>query len=245
MHDNKAQNENRDQGKDQGAVKYYKKDFWSTENLNYSAPHFRMRKVAHTVSRLVGDRECDLLDVGCGPGTMQRLLSANVHYHGIDIAIPEPAENLLEVDILENSIDFRGMKFDLVVAQGMFEYVGEYQSQKFAEISKVLEDDGRFVLTYQNFDHRQREIYWPYSNVQRPADFRADLARFFRIERSFPVSHNWNHSQPTRTLMKMVQAHFDVNVPVISPILAVDYLYVCSPLRHAPNSVVDAGNSND
>jgi SAM-dependent methyltransferase len=245
MHDNKVANEDSGQGQAQGAVKYYKKDFWSTENLNYSTTHFRMRKVARVISRLVGDRECDLLDVGCGPGTMQRLMPANVHYHGIDIAIPEPAENLLEVDILEASIDFHGMKFDLVVAQGMFEYVGEYQSQKFAEVSKVLKDDGKFVLTYQNFDHRQREIYWPYSNVQRPADFRAELGRFFRIERSFPVSHNWNHSQPRRALMKMAQAYLDVNVPVISPILAVDYLYVCSPLRHDPNGVLDAGNSND
>ena len=229
MHDNEAENENYSPGRDKGDVKYYKKDFWSTENLNYSAPHFRMRKLARTVSKLVGNRECDLLDVGCGPGAMQRLMPANVHYYGIDISIPEPAENLLELDILENSIGFRGMTFDLVVAQGMFEYVGEYQSQKFAEISKVLNADGKFVLTYQNFDHRHREIYWPYSNVQRPADFVADLGRFFSIERSFPVSHNWNHSQPRRTLMKMAQAHLNANVPVISPILAVDYLYVCSP----------------
>ena len=90
MRDNKVANEDNGQARAQGDVKYYKKDFWSTENLNYSAPHFRMRKVARTVSRLVGDRECDLLDVGCGPGTMQRLMPANVHYHGIDIAIPEP-----------------------------------------------------------------------------------------------------------------------------------------------------------
>ena len=245
MHDNEAASEHLGRGSTRGAAKYYKKDFWSTENLNYAAPHFRMRKVARIVSRLAGDRECDLLDVGCGPGTMQRVLPANVHYYGIDIAIPEPAENLLEMDILENSIGFRGMKFDLVVAQGMFEYVGEYQSEKFAEISKVLKDDGKFVLTYQNFDHRQREIYWPYSNVQRPADFRADLGRFFKIERWFPVSHNWNHSQPRRALMKAPQAHLNVNVPVISPILAVDYLYICSPLRRTPNGVIDAGDSND
>ena len=220
---------NHGQGQAEGDVRYYKKDFWSRENLNYAAPHFRMRKVARTVSRLVGDRECDLLDVGCGPAALQWLMPANVNYHGIDIAIPEPAENLLEMDILETSIGFHGMTFDLVVAQGMFEYVGDYQSQKFAEIAKVLTADGKFVLTYQNFDHRQREIYWPYSNVQRPADFRADLGRFFSIERSFPVSHNWNHSQPRRSLMKAAQAHLNANVPVISPILAVDYLYVCSP----------------
>jgi SAM-dependent methyltransferase len=231
MNNNEPENGNGDQEQTERAVKYYKKDFWSRENLNYSAPHFRMRKVARIVSQLAGGREWDLLDVGCGPGTLQHVLPANVHYHGIDISIPEPAENLLEVDILETPIDFRGMRFDIVVAQGMFEYVGEYQSQKFAEISKMLKNDGKFVLTYQNFDHRQREIYWPYSNVQRPADFRADLGRFFKIERSFPVSHNWNHSQPRRALMKASQLLLNFNIPVISPILAVDYLYVCSPTR--------------
>ena len=231
MNDSTARDENPGQEPPASDAKYYKKDFWREENLKYAAPHFRMRKVARIVSRLAGDLECDLLDVGCGPGTMQRVLPPNVRYHGIDISIPEPAENLLEMDILESSIGFRGMKFDFVVAQGMFEYVGAFQSQKFTEIAGMLKENGRFVLTYQNFDHRQREIYWPYSNVQQPAEFRADLERFFRIERSFPMSHNWNHSQPRRTLMKVSQAHVDINLPFFSPLLAVDYLYICSPLR--------------
>jgi SAM-dependent methyltransferase len=219
------------QYEDESGPRYYKKDFWRTENLKYSTLHFRLRKVARVVSRLTGDREYDLLDVGCGPSALQHLMPSNIHYHGIDIAIPEPAENLLELDILEAPIGFRGMKFDFVVAQGMFEYVGEYQSQKFAEIAGLLKSDGKFVVTYQNFDHRQREIYLPYSNVQRPADFRKDLTRFFRILKSFAVSHNWKHSQPTRRLMQASQAHLNINIPVISPILAVDYLYICSPLR--------------
>ena len=37
---------NHGQGQAEGDVRYYKKDFWSRENLNYAAPHFRMRKVA-------------------------------------------------------------------------------------------------------------------------------------------------------------------------------------------------------
>ena len=155
----------------------------------------------------------------------------NVHYYGIDIAISEPADNLLERDILEAPIDFVGLRFDFVVAQGMFEYVGAHQDQKFAEIAGLLGPAGKFVLTYQNFDHWQREVYWPYSNVQPPADFRECLARFFRIERWFPLSHNWYHSQPRRGFMQSAQAHININVPIISPILAVDYLYVCSPLR--------------
>jgi len=177
---------------DEGEARYHKRDFWAGENLKYVEPHFRMRKVAREVRRVTRGRECDLLDVGCGPGSLASLMPPGVHYHGIDIAIPEPAPNLVEMDIIEEPVSFRGKKFDVVVAQGLFEYVGKFQSQKFAEIAGLLNDGGKFILTYQNFAHRKREIYWPYSNVLLPDDFRRDLGRFFRIERSFPTSHNWN-----------------------------------------------------
>lgn len=211
-------------------VKYYKKDFWSEENLKYSEPHFRMRKVGHLIGRLARGRESTLLDVGCGPAALAGLMPSNVRYYGIDISIPEPAQNLLEVDITQEPIGFRDLKFDFVVAQGIFEYLGEYQSNKLAEIAMVLKADGKLVLTYQNFDHRQRQIYWPYSNVQRPADFCRDLSNFFKIDRRFAGSHNWNHSHPRRRLISEPQKHVNVYVPVISPKLAVDYIYVCSPL---------------
>jgi SAM-dependent methyltransferase len=211
------------------AVKY-KRDFWAKENLNFSTPHFRMRKVARTLRRLARGRECDLLDVGCGPGTLGTILPPNFHYYGIDISTPVPGQNFLEMDILEAPIGFHGRPFDFVIAQGIFEYVGGYQSVKFAEIAAILKPDGRFVLTYTNFDHRRPEIYFAYSNVRRPADFRADLRHFFTIDRYFPLSHNWRHSIPQRPLLQGAQAYVNVNIPVISPYLAVDYLYVCSPL---------------
>jgi len=211
------------------AIKY-KRDFWATENLNYSAPRFRSRKVSRVLRRLARGQERDVLDVGCGPGALGMILPPNIHYYGIDISIPKPAQNFLELDILENPIGFNNMRFDMIVAQGMFEYVGAQQSEKLAEIAALLKSDGKFVVTYQNFDHWRREIYYPYSNVQRPADFRADLKRFFTIDRYFPSSHNWRHSIPQRALLEGAQAYLNVNIPFISPRLAVDYLYICSPL---------------
>ena len=212
-----------------GEARYHKRDFWADENLKYAKPHFRMRRVAREVRRITRGRECDLLDVGCGPAALAGLMPPGVRYHGIDIAIPEPAPNLIEMDVISEPVSFRGQTFDVVVAQGLFEYVGKFQAKLFAEIAGLLNEGGTFVLTYQNFDHRKREIYGPYSNVQRPGDFRRELSRFFTIERSYPGSHNWNHSQPGRTFMKVSQARLTLSVPVISPILAVDYLYVCTP----------------
>jgi SAM-dependent methyltransferase len=207
-------------------IMYYKRDFWSKENLKFTAPHYRLRKCAGVVNKIAGDGPCDLLDVGCGPGALKDLLRENISYFGIDIAIPEHAPNLIESDFLEAPISFHDKKFDIIVAQGVFEYLGKFQEQKFAEINNLLKRDGRFVATYVNFNHRARSIYWPYSNIQPLGDFRASLARFFTIERYFPTSHNWHHSEPGRPLIQSLQV--PIRLPVLSHYLAVEYFFVCS-----------------
>lgn len=208
---------------------YYKRDFWSEENLKFAKPHYRLEKASRIVNRLARGRECSLLDVGCGPAALQPLLRPNIRYHGIDIAIQDPAPNLLEGDFLESPIGFRGQMFDLVIAQGFFEYAGNLQAQKFAEIAKILNRTGTFIVTYVNFGHRDREIYWPYSNVQPLADFRQGLLAHFDIRRSFPTSHNWNHAEPRRRLIKAGNMHLNANIPLISQKLAVEYFFICSP----------------
>jgi SAM-dependent methyltransferase len=212
------------------APRYYKRDFWETENLRYAEPHFRLRKVAWLVRRMAAGRELDLLDVGCGPGTLAGLLPASIRYHGIDIAIQRPAPNLLESDITAEPLSFRGMRFDLVVAQGLFEYLGDVQSAKLGEIAGLVADGGRFICTYQNFAHRRRNVYPPYSNIRDPAEFRSDLSRYFQIDRAFPTAYNWTHSHPRRALIRAPQEHLMANVPFIGRPLAVDYCYLCSPL---------------
>jgi SAM-dependent methyltransferase len=214
-------------------VIYHKRDFWGTENLKFTEPHFRMRKVAGQLRKLAAGRELDVLDVGCGPGALASLLPSNLHYYGIDIAIHKPAANMIELDFAENPIAFNGMKFDIVVAQGVFEYMGDVQSEKFAEIAGLVKKNGKFVCTYQNFAHLRKHIYWPYSNIQQPGAFRRDLNRYFTIEQSFPTAYNWNHGHPNRSFIQAPQRHINVNIPVIGPKLAVDYYYQCAPLRQA------------
>jgi cyclopropane fatty-acyl-phospholipid synthase-like methyltransferase len=212
-----------------GRVSHYKKDFWEAENLKFGEPWYRLKKSARIISRLADGRECALLDVGCGPATLMRLLPANIHYHGIDIAIHDPAPNLREADLIESEIAFGDQRFDLISALGVFEYIGQAQSRKFSEIAKILNGDGKFIVTYTNFGHRKPRIYEPFSNVQPLSSFREDLRRYFTIEESFPASHNWKHSQPDRELVKAANMRVSFNIPVISPLLAVDYLFVCSP----------------
>ena len=210
------------------AVRYYKRDFWIKENLKHVPPHYRLQKAARIVNRIAAGKECDLLDVGCGPATLMRLLQKNIHYYGIDIAIHDPAPNLIEADLLEAPIKFGDKRFDIILAQGVFEYVGDFQSQKFAEIAQLLNDGGTFILTYTNFGHHKKHIYEPFSNVQSLDDFRKSLTRYFNIDRSFPTSHNWYGGQPSRKLIKTANMHINMNIPVISPMLAVEYFFICS-----------------
>ena len=210
-------------------VRYYKKDFWGEENLKYGRPHYRLEKAARITNRLARGKERSLLDVGCGPATLMHLLPPNIRYHGIDISIPEPGPNLIEYDFLASPIGFEGKRFDIVLAQGVFEYMGEFQGQKFAEIAGLVNNNGTFVLSYVNFGHRDKEIYWPYNNMQPFADFRKDLMQYFTIERFFPTSHNWKHSEPNRRLIKAANMHMNANIPVLSPMLAVEYFLICSP----------------
>jgi SAM-dependent methyltransferase len=212
------------------APKYYKRDFWGQENLKFSQPHFRLEKAARLLTKLAAGRECDLLDLGCGPAALAPLVSPNVHYYGIDIAIQEPAPNLLEADLLASPIRFGDRRFDLVLAQGVFEYLGDHQAEKFAEIAQLLKDeDSTFVVSYVNFGHRDREIYWPYSNIQAMDDFKASLAEHFTIRRQFATSHNWHHHEPVKEPVRALNMHLNLNVPVISPKLAVEYFFLCSP----------------
>ena len=141
-----------------------------------------------------------------------------------------PAPDLIEADFVEAPIQFHDKRFDIVLAQGVFEYVGNFQSQKFAEIAQLLNDDGIFVVSYVNFDHRQRDVYWPYSNVQPFNEFRRSLSEHFTIRRFFPTSYNWNHWEPNpnRKLLRAANMHINVYIPVIGPVLAVEYFLICS-----------------
>jgi SAM-dependent methyltransferase len=210
------------------SAQYYKRDFWIQENLKYAQPHFRLEKAARIVNRIANGKKCDLLDVGCGPATLRHLLDRNIQYHGIDIALHEQSSDLLQLDFLENPISFKGKKFDIVLAQGVFEYVGAFQAQKLSEITRLLKDHGTFVVSYVNFDHRKRQIYWPYSNIQSFGDFYNSLGQCFRVDRFFPTSHHWQHREPSRPLVKAIQMRININIPLISRLLAVEYFFICS-----------------
>lgn len=207
---------------------YYARDFWIHQNLQYAEPNFRLRKCARLVNKAAHGRPCDLLDVGCGPAALRNLLDPNINYFGLDIAVHDPAPHLLETDFTENPISFQGRRFDMVVALGVFEYMGRHQTQKFAEISSILNKGGRFIMSYINFKFFRRQVSPFYNNVQSITELTNSLQQVFHVEKCFPASHHWRFKQPGKYALPAVQMRLNCNIPLISPWLAFEYFCICS-----------------
>lgn len=206
---------------------YSKRDYWIHENLQYAEPNFRLRKCARLVNELTEGKRCDLVDVGCGPAALRSLLAPNINYHGIDLAIQRPAPYLLEADFVGAPIHYEDKRFDMVVALGVFEYLGRYQPQKLSEIRQLLNPNGMFLLSYINFSHFRRRIYPAYNNIQSISDMIEALREVFQVAKVFPVSHHWRHKQPGKNAVPAIQMRLDVNIPGVSPWLAVEYFFLC------------------
>jgi len=208
---------------------YNTRDFWIQENIKYATPNFRLRKCARIVNQLAQGKRFDLLDVGCGPAALRRLLDSNVNYHGIDMAIHGTAPFLKETNFVQDVIAYKGQKFDIVVALGVFEYMGPHQVQKFVEIARILRKNGKFVMSYINFRHVLRRIVPIYNNVQPVTELVRGLEQVFRVDRCFPVYHHWRHKEPGRNALPGIQMRMNCNIPLLSTRFAGEYFCICSP----------------
>lgn len=212
----------------QAVENFRSKDYWLIENAQYAKPSFRLKKCSRFINQMASGRECGLLDVGCGPGALRPLLSSNVAYHGIDIAIQKPAPGFQERDIARTPIQFDDKRFDFITALGFFEYMGQQQKQKFEEIRAILKDDGKFMMSYINFGHFRRRVWPNYNNVRTIAEMTSNLNEVFQVEKYFPASHHWRQKQPGDSSFPTIQMHVNFNIPVLSPALAVEYFFICS-----------------
>jgi hypothetical protein len=50
------------------------------------------------------------------------------------------------------------------------------------------------------------------------------------VDQFFPASHNWYHGSPSMKFNKAVNMHVNIRIPLISPLLGVEYFFLCSPL---------------
>lgn len=207
---------------------YQDRSYWIVQNLQYAVPSFRLLKVGRLINDLAQNRACSLLDVGCGPAALRPLLVSNIDYYGMDVAIHDNDSHLRELDFSKSKISWDDKRFDFVTGLGFFEYMGQQQVRKFEEIRDILTPDGKFIMTYINFGHLRSKVWPNYNNVQSLAEMTRSLETVFRIERRFPASHHWRPKQPGRNSFRGIQMHINFEIPIVSPLLAVEYLFVCS-----------------
>lgn len=203
------------------------REFWSKQDF-YKQSFFRTQKCARIVNSIARGRNCDLLDVGCGPATLSTLLENNINYYGIDWFIHEPAPNLIETDLLKNEIKFEGKQFDIIVAAGFFEHMADLQDKKLSEIELLLKKHGKFITTFTNFSHIYRVKLPSCSNIRSIVDFRRNLSLLFVVEEYFPSSHNWRPTELRSTILNKVQMYLNVRIPIFSHLFAVNVFFVCS-----------------
>lgn len=80
---------------------------------------------------------------------------------------------------------------------------------------------------YINFSHFRRRIYPAYNNIQSIPDMIKAILDAFQLAQVFPVSHHWRHKQSGKNALPRIQMHFDIDIPGISPWLAVEYFFTC------------------
>lgn len=133
---------------------------WNDRARAFSSPHPRLRLIAGMVAILPGD-PLTLLDLGCGPATLETLLPSHIRYFGADVAgevVPHATapERLEVADLNTGEEPFPGRRFDVVVASGIFEYIRD-PAAFMALLRRKVAPDGHLVLSYLNRQHH-REV---------------------------------------------------------------------------------------
>jgi SAM-dependent methyltransferase len=140
---------------------------WTVEVADYDIAHLRLRQVAVLVGSLdagrhSGDRGV-VVDLGCGRGTLRRLLdAARWRYVGCDfVASPRDGDGApfefhrcdFNVEPLPPSLP----RADVLVCSGLLEYVADIPSL-LQQARGLLTDDGALVVSYVNMSHLLRVV---------------------------------------------------------------------------------------
>ena len=117
----------------------------------------RRRLLDQLISRYVRSGQTELLDVGCGTGSMlQALLGRGFRTYGADqrpeglVQAIRSNRSLSLAQATATSLPFKGNQFDVVLALDLIEHVDDRTCLQ--EISRVLGPGGRLLVTVPAFD---------------------------------------------------------------------------------------------
>jgi SAM-dependent methyltransferase len=118
--------------------------------------HPRLMMIGRFVDRLASSGS-KLLDVGCGPAALKKLLPDDIDYFGVDIsdglvAAHGDPSHFTVADLNTEPACFGGAQFDIVVCSGIFEYI-EHVEPFGSFLARKVAPDGHLVLSYTNRQH--------------------------------------------------------------------------------------------
>ena len=104
---------------------------------------------------------------------------------------------------------------------------GNFQAEKFAEIATLLNDNGTFIVSYVNFDHRDGRY--------------TDLTVTYNLSTTF-VRASGTTSRYAASFRPLITGiigslagdseganmYININIPFIRQALAVEYFFICS-----------------
>jgi len=135
----------------------------------------------------------DLLDLGCGPGTLVDHLPNSIQYVGIDLSVAyielarerHPSAEFHAADV--NSVDLGMRNFDTVTAMGLFHHLEDHEVHQLLKTAKeVLRPGGQFLSIDPCWSDDQsipaRIVVGADrgKNVRRPAEYAALAKAHFR-----------------------------------------------------------------
>lgn len=150
---------------------FYK--LWLDETMSYSCAYFKnpddtlyeaqINKINHILEKLFLKEDMNILDIGCGWGSLLIEAAKKYKIRGLGITlseeqyfkfkeriIKEKLEDYLDVKLMDyRELKKSEMKFDRIVSVGMLEHVGRGNYDEFMEnVDSVLKKGGLFLLHY-------------------------------------------------------------------------------------------------
>ncbi len=151
--------------------RFYPADYWwnarrsgGLKKLESVYRKLALRDHIAFITRAAGDRSVDVLDVGCGSGTLLGLLKQRgFRVTGLDFSAEAAAIAKAEngVDVAVGSLEeahFPAESFDVVTLFHVMEHVTTPR-QVLAEVSRVLKPNGVAILQVPNIESWQFKIF--------------------------------------------------------------------------------------
>lgn len=146
---------------------------WLDPSLSYSCAYFKqesdtleqaqIHKIEHTLEKMHLEKGMQLLDIGCGWGSLLIAAAKEYGVSGLGITLSEEqykaCQERIKQENLEGQVEVRlmdyrdlkksGLSFDRIVSVGMLEHVTRENYELFFEnANQVLKPEGLFLLHY-------------------------------------------------------------------------------------------------